>query len=229
MLEQGATIIDVGGMSSRPGAKVIDAKTELIRVGSIIEMIKKDFPEALVSIDTIHSETVRSLYPLGIDLVNDISAGAFDDLMFKTIADLQIPYILMHMAGQPTNMQDAPQYEDVCLEVLDFFISKVGQLRHLGCKDLIIDPGFGFGKTIDHNYKLLKKMHIFSTLGLPILTGISRKSMIYKLLGITAPEALNGTSVLHLVALQQGSRILRVHDVKPAAEVIQLWQQLEIQ
>lgn len=229
MLEQGATFIDVGGMSSRPGAEVIDAATELTRVRPIIEMIKKDFPEALVSIDTIHSETVRALYPLGIDLVNDISAGAFDALMFKTIADLQVPYILMHMAGQPTNMQDAPQYEDVALEVLDFFISKVGQLRSLGCKDLIIDPGFGFGKTIDHNYKLLKKMHIFSTLGLPILTGISRKSMIYKLLGVTAQEALNGTSVLHLIALQQGSKILRVHDVKPAAEVIQLWQQLEIQ
>ncbi len=229
MLEQGAHIIDIGGMSSRPGAEIIDSKEELTRIRPVIEMIKKDFPEALISVDTIHSETIRSLHPLGIDLVNDISAGAFDPKMFETVADLQMPYILMHMAGQPTNMQNAPQYEDVCLAVLDFFIAKVGQLRSLGCKDLIIDPGFGFGKSIAHNYKLLKKMHIFSTLGLPILTGISRKSMIYKLLDITAQEALNGTSVLHLVALQQGSRILRVHDVKPAAEVIRLWQQLEIQ
>lgn len=229
MLKQGASIIDVGGMSSRPGAEVIDAKAELSRVLPVVEMIKQEFPDALVSIDTVYSETVRSLYPLGIDLVNDISAGAFDEDMFQTIADLDLPYILMHMAGRPKSMQEAPKYEDVCLDVLDFFIDKIGQLRKLGCKDLIIDPGFGFGKSIDHNYQLLKKMHIFGTLGLPVLTGISRKSMIYKLLNTTASKALNGTSVLHLVALQQGSKILRVHDVKPAAEVIQLWQQLEIQ
>lgn len=229
MLEQGATIIDVGGMSSRPGAAIIDTQEEYARVRPVVEMIKQDFPEALVSVDTVYSETVRALHPLGIDLVNDISAGSIDKQMFATIAELGIPYILMHMAGKPKNMQDAPKYEDVCLEVLDFFIEKVGQLRKLGCKDLIVDPGFGFGKSIDHNYQLLKKMHIFGTLGLPILTGISRKSMIYKLLNSTASEALNGTCALHMVALQQGSRLLRVHDVKAAAEVIQLWQQLEIQ
>ena len=229
MLEDGASMIDVGGMSSRHGAEVIVGAEESSRGRPIVEMIKRDFPEALVSIDTVYSETVRILYECGIDLVNDISAGRFDTKMFETIAELDLPYILMHMAGNPKTMQNAPEYKDVVLDVLDFFIAKVGQLRELGCKDLIVDPGFGFGKSIKHNYQLLKKMHIFTTLGLPILTGVSRKSMIYKLLDISASEALNGTSVLNLVALQEGSRILRVHDVKPAAQVIQLWQQLEIQ
>lgn len=229
MLDEGATFIDVGGMSSRPGAEIISPEEELQRVQPIVEAIKLRFPDSLVSIDTVYGKTVRALYPVGIDLVNDISAGNLDADILDAVSELGMPYILMHMFGKPENMQDAPQYEDVIQEILDFFIQKIGLLRGKGCKDIIIDPGFGFGKTIDHNFQILKKMHVFSSLGLPVLTGLSRKSMIYKVLNTTPEKALNGTSVLHMIALQQGSKLLRVHDVAPAIEVIKLWQQIEIQ
>lgn len=229
MLDEGATFIDVGGMSSRPGAEIINADEELTRIVPIISEIRKRFPDALISVDTVFGKTVRELVPIGIDLVNDISAGSIDPDIFLAVSTFKIPYVLMHMAGQPKNMQDAPTYEDIVQSVVDFLIEKIGVLRAQGCQDIIVDPGFGFGKTVDHNYQLLKKMHLIGTLGLPVMTGLSRKSMIYKLLGITPEEALNGTSVLHMIALQQGSRLLRVHDVAPAIEVIKLWQQIEIQ
>ena len=227
MLKEGADIIDVGGMSSRPGAPILNPVEEQARIIPVIKEIRRQFPETVISVDTIYSNTVRVVFDLGADIINDISAGSLDNQMFATVAKLQIPYILMHMQGKPMDMQNAPAYDDPVQEILDFFIEKVGQLKALGCKDLIIDPGFGFGKSLAHNYQILKKMHVFSILGLPILAGVSRKSMIYKLLGTSATEALNGTSVLNYEALCQGSKILRVHDVKAAKEVLQLWQQME--
>ena len=227
MLEEGAQIIDIGGMSSRPGAEIISVQEELDRVLPSIEMIMKHYPEAIISIDTIRSAVAKQAVQSGASIINDISAGKFDDQLFQTVADLEVPYILMHMQGKPKDMQENPAYKDIALEVLDFMIAQVGQLRALGVKDICIDPGFGFGKSLDHNYQLLKKMHIFKILELPILAGISRKSMIYKLLNTTPDKALNGTSALHMIALQEGARILRVHDVREAVEVVQLWQQLE--
>ena len=227
MLADGATFIDIGGMSSRPGATLISPDEELSRVMPVVEAIRVHFPDCLISIDTVYGKTVRELAGLGIDLVNDISAGSIDADILSAVADLQIPYILMHMAGQPKVMQEKATYEDVALEVLDFFIEKVGRLREKGCKDIMVDPGYGFGKKLEHNYQLIRNLHIFKVLGLPILTGVSRKSMIWKLLGTSPEEALNGSSVLHLIALQHGSRLLRVHDVAPAMEVIKIWQQTE--
>ena len=227
MLKEGATFIDVGGMSSRPGAEVITVEEELKRVIPTVEAIAVQFPEALVSIDTVNSKVAREAVTAGACMVNDISAGVFDQALYPTVDDLQVPYILMHMQGKPASMQDQPTYTDVVQEVLDFFIQEVGKLRALGVKDLIIDPGFGFGKTVAHNFTLLKKMHVFKMLDLPILAGVSRKSMICKVLKINPIDALNGTTALHLVSLQQGAKMLRVHDVKEAMEVIRLWEQLE--
>jgi len=227
MLEEGAQIIDIGGMSSRPGADLIDVQEELDRVLPAIETIIKHYPDTVISIDTIRSAVAKQAVSSGACIINDISAGKFDDQLFRTVAQLKVPYILMHMQGQPKNMQTNPNYKDIALEVLDFMIEKVGQLRALGVKDICIDPGFGFGKSLEHNYQLLKKMHIFKILELPILCGLSRKSMIYKLLNTTPDKALNGTSALHMVALQEGAKILRVHDVQEAFEVVQLWQTLD--
>ncbi|HKK77304.1 MAG TPA: dihydropteroate synthase [Saprospiraceae bacterium] len=228
MLEAGATFIDVGGMSSRPGAELISPEEELARVGPVVEAIRKRFPACLLSIDTVYGKTIRQLSDLGVDLINDISAGSIDSDIQRAAADLGIPYILMHMAGKPENMQQQTDYEDVVEEILDFFIEQVGSLRAKGCKDIILDPGFGFGKKLEHNYQLLNNLHVFKVLGLPMMTGLSRKSMVWKLLGTSPEEALNGSSILHFIALQQGSRLLRVHDVAPAMEVIKIWQQIEI-
>lgn len=225
MLNEGATIIDVGGMSSRPGAEIIEEAEELQRVLPIIKSILQHFPDTIVSVDTVRAEVARQSIEAGASIVNDISAGRIDENMYATIAELNVPYILMHMAGQPKDMQKSPDYKDVVQEVLDFFIKEVGKLRALGIKDIVLDPGFGFGKTVSHNYELLKNMNVFHILGLPILTGISRKSMICKPLSIQPIDALNGTTALHVIALQQGSKILRVHDVKEAIQTIQLWQQ----
>ena len=225
MITEGVSILDIGGMSSRPGAKIIDEKLELERVIPAIKLLKKHFPESLISVDTIRANVARLSVQEGASIVNDISAGSFDEAMFSTVADLKnVPYILMHMKGDsPETMQKQAIYDDICLEILDFFIKKVGILRGLGVKDIIIDVGFGFGKTIEHNFELLRKMSNFKILEVPILAGISRKSMIWKTLEITPEEALNGTSVLNLIALQQGAKILRVHDVKEAVEVIKLF------
>lgn len=228
LLREGATFIDVGGMSSRPGAAIIDESTELKRVLPVVAAIAKHFPEAIISIDTVRSGVAAESVAAGACLVNDISAGRFDEQMYPTVARLGIPYVLMHMQGTPESMQKEPVYEDVVREVLDFFIREVGKLRVLGISDIILDPGFGFGKTVAHNYRLLGMMHAFAMLEYPLLAGISRKSMICKVLGVGPANALNGTSALHMVALQQGAKILRAHDVREAQEVIQLWQQTSI-
>ena len=228
MLVEGATILDIGGMSSRPGADIISIEEELNRVIPVITAIIKHFPESILSIDTVQSVVAKAAIEAGASIVNDISAGKIDPEMYTTVAQLGVPYILMHMQGKPKDMQQAPSYEEVQLNVLDFLIEELGKLRALGVKDVVIDPGFGFGKSITHNYQLLKEMHIFKIMEVPILAGLSRKSMIYKVLDCTPQEALNGTSVLNLVALQQGAAILRVHDVKEAMETIRLFQYLEV-
>ncbi len=228
MLKEGAAILDIGGMSSRPGAEIISVEEELQRVLPAIKALHEAFPEAILSIDTIRGRVAEEAVGAGAAIVNDISAGAFDESMYPTVARLQVPYILMHMKGSPKTMQDNPDYEDVVQTVLDFFIAEAGKLRALDVHDIVLDPGFGFGKTVTHNYQLLKQMHLFKILDLPLLAGLSRKSMINKVLKTKPEHALNGTTALNMVALQQGAKILRVHDVSPAKEAIQLWQQLEM-
>lgn len=227
LLEQGASIIDIGGMSSRPGAELIEPDEELSRVLPAIRAIHEHLPEAIISIDTIRGKVAREAVAAGAAIINDISAGAFDEDMYPAAAELQVPYLLMHMQGSPKTMQQRPDYEDVVREVLDFFIAETGKLRALGVKDILLDPGFGFGKTVEHNYQLLKQLHVFQILDLPLVAGLSRKSMINKVLGIKPEQALNGTTALNMVSLQQGAKLLRVHDVRPAVETIRLWQQLQ--
>ncbi|MFK7932520.1 MAG: dihydropteroate synthase [Saprospiraceae bacterium] len=225
MLLEGAAIIDIGGMSSRPGAEVVALNEELQRTIPVIQAIIQHFPQTIISIDTVHAKVARAAIAAGASIINDISAGQFDDQMYSTVAELNVPYVLMHMQGTPKTMQMRPNYDDVIQEILDFFIREVGKLRELEVKDIILDVGYGFGKSIRHNYELLANQHLFNILDLPILTGVSRKSMIYKLLGTDAEQALNGTTALHLLALQQGAKILRVHDVKEASEVIKIYEQ----
>ena len=228
MRTEGAVLLDIGGASSRPGAEVVSEAAEIRRVTEAITAILAHFPDTLISTDTWRASVAKAAIEAGAVIVNDISAGRLDPLMYETVAALQVPYILMHMKGTPANMQKQPVYEDVVTEVLDFFIAEIRQLRALGIKDIVLDPGFGFGKTIAHNYTLLKNMQVFSRVtGLPVLAGISRKSMIYKYLGIQPEQALNGTTALHMVALQQGASILRAHDVREAVEVIRLFEALE--
>lgn len=228
MLAEGAAMLDLGGASSRPGAAEVPEQEELARVVPAIESLRKNFPEAVISIDSWRASVAESAVQAGANIVNDISAGRFDPEMYQTVARLGTPYILMHMAGTPRTMQQQPEYEDVVREVLDFFIGEVGKLRALGVKDILLDPGFGFGKTVAHNYQLLKNLHVFGrVLDLPVLAGISRKSMICKPLKIKPEHALNGTTALHIVALQQGAKILRAHDVREAIEVVKLWEILE--
>lgn len=227
MLAEGAQIIDVGGMSSRPGSEVISVEEELERVLPAVRALRRRFPEVVISIDTVHSQVAAEAVAAGASMVNDISAGRFDTDMYRVAAGLGVPYVLMHMQGAPKDMQRQPEYEDVVQEVLDFFIAEAGKLRQAGVTDIILDPGFGFGKTVAHNYQLLRNMHVFKILDYPILAGLSRKSLISKVLGISPAGALNGTTALNMVALQQGAKILRVHDVRPAVETIKLWAQLE--
>lgn len=228
MLTDGATILDIGGASSRPGAATVSVDEELRRVLPVIEGIRARFPACIISIDTWRSEVAHEAVMAGADIVNDISAGQMDEQLWPTVAALQTPYILMHMQGRPENMQQAPHYSNVMTEVLDFFIESVASLRRLGVKDIVLDPGFGFGKTLEHNYTLLRDMRDFQTVtGLPLLAGISRKSMIYKLLNISAADALPATAALHMVALQSGASILRAHDVAEAVQVIRLWEMLQ--
>ncbi|MCH2045586.1 MAG: dihydropteroate synthase [Saprospiraceae bacterium] len=226
MLEEGADILDIGGVSSRPNAAKVGEDEELQRVLPIVEAILKRFPEVLLSIDTFRGRVAKESIAAGAALINDISAGAFDATLLPIVAQLKVPYVLMHMQGTPQTMQNDPKYTSLINDILDFHIQKIAEIRTLGIEDLIIDLGFGFGKTIEDNYELLNKMHLFQILGLPILAGLSRKSMIWKVLGSSPKLALNGTTALNMVALQQGARILRVHDVKPAVETIQLYQQL---
>lgn len=226
MLEEGAKIIDVGGMSSRPGALEVSVNEELERVIPVIKAIRGRFSEAFISIDTVWAKVAQEAVKAGADIVNDISAGSMDEALIPTVGTLNVPYILMHMQGKPQTMQDQPHYEDVATDILDFFIQKIAELRQNDIHDIVLDPGFGFGKTIEHNYTLLKKMSIFQITNLPLLTGISRKSMIYKVLNTTPDKALNGTTALNMIALQNGANILRVHDVREAVEVIDLWEKL---
>lgn len=227
LLNEGARFIDIGGYSSRPGAKEVSPGEEIQRVVPVIEAIVKKFPEAYLSIDTFRAEVARQSILAGAHLINDISGGELDEQMFATVAELDVPYILMHMKGTPQNMQQAPAYEDITLEVVSYFVEKIDQLRKLGVKDLILDPGFGFGKSQVHNYKLLQEMEDLHLFGLPLLVGISRKSMIHKALAITPEQALNGTTVLNTIALLKGAKILRVHDVREAKECIALIAQMQ--
>lgn len=227
MMAQGATIIDVGGASSRPGAPLVETEEEIRRVVPVIAAIKHRYPDAIVSIDTWRGAVAKAAVQAGASIINDISAGNMDPDMFPTVAELNVPYILMHIKGTPENMQQNPDYQDITTEVLDFLIQKTAELRALGVKDIIIDPGFGFGKTVRHNYTLLNRLQeIKSVLQLPLLVGVSRKSMIYRLLDISPENALNGATALHVIALQQGANILRVHDVKEALEVLKLMQEV---
>lgn len=227
MLNQGADLLDVGGMSSRPGAELIDADEELRRVIPVLEALHQTFPEALLSIDTFRGKVARAAVDAGACMINDISAGSLDSSLLPTVVELQVPYVLMHMQGAPKTMQQKPEYKQVVEEVFDFLNERMQNLRAQGLHDIVLDPGFGFGKSLSHNYQLLKNLHIFKLGGAPVLAGISRKSMICKALGVNPGKALNGTTALHMVALQQGANILRVHDVKEAAECIRLYELLE--
>lgn len=229
LLNQGADILDLGGMSTRPGSSEISLDEELKRVVPTVEAIMKEFPEVIISVDTYRSEVAKRSVEAGASIINDISAGVLDEKMFETVAELNVPYILMHMQGNPKNMQQNPHYENVTLEVNEFLSEKIQALKNLGVNDIILDPGFGvgFGKSLHHNYELMDKMDLIGFGEYPILVGISRKSMITQLLNISAKEALNGTSVLNLISLQKGANILRVHDVKEAKEVVQIWEQFQ--
>jgi dihydropteroate synthase len=226
-LQEGATFLDIGGMSSRPGAPVSDAKDEVEKIVPVIKSLKKEFPDAFISIDTVHSAVANAAYQEGAVLVNDISAGAIDPDMFPFLAKTNIPYVLMHLKGIPRNMQDDTNYKYVSLDVLDFLILKYQALKEFGVKDIIIDPGFGFGKDVVQNYELLQNLSIFKILECPLMVGLSRKSMIYKVIEGTPEDALHGTTALHFFALQQGALILRAHDVKPAIDTIRVWKALE--
>ena len=224
MIDDGATIIDVGAYSSRPGAKHISEKEELQRLIPVLELLQKNFLKAIVSVDTFRSVVANQVIKNhGVAIINDISAGEIDNKMAETIALHNIPYIIMHMQGTPQNMQTNPVYKNVTIEVLEYFSKKLDQLKKLGVHDIVIDPGFGFGKTLEHNYQLLNELEQLRLLELPILAGISRKSMIYKLLNCSPDEALNGSTVLNTIALNKGASILRVHDVKEAKQVVDLY------
>lgn len=224
MLTDGAAFLDLGAYSSRPGADDISATEETDRLLPVVEAISNTFPGAVLSIDTFRAKVAEAAVKAGAHIINDISGGMLDTGMFNTVARLQVPFILMHMKGTPQNMAQMAQYDDVFDEVLGYFVSKYQQLKQLGVHDVIIDPGFGFAKKQEHNYILMRRLQEFDILGLPLLAGISRKKMIYGLLGGTAAEALNGTSALNTIALSKGANILRVHDVKEAVEVVKIWE-----
>jgi dihydropteroate synthase len=226
MLSEGATFIDVGAYSSRPGAIHISEAEELARIIPVIQLLIEQFPKILISVDTFRSEVAKICIENGACMINDISAGSMDEHMFSTIAKLQVPYILMHMQGTPENMQNNPTYKNITQDILYYFSKKISELRALGVNDLIADVGFGFGKTTTHNYELLKYLALFKNLEVPLLAGISRKSMLYKPLGIKPEEALNATTAANTIALLNGATILRVHDVKEAVETIKIVNQL---
>lgn len=228
MLTDGATFIDVGGYSSKPNAVAVTVQEEKARTIPVVASIVQHFPEAIVSIDTFRSDVAQLCLDQGAAIVNDISAGLLDPLMLKIIANYQVPYIMMHTKGTPQTMSALAQYDDLVKEILFYFSERIVAARSLGISDLIVDPGFGFAKTIDQNFELLRHLDIFKTLDLPILAGVSRKSMIHKTLQIKPEEALNGTTVLNTLALEKGAAILRVHDVKEAVETIKLWQKVSI-
>lgn len=222
MLIDGADFIDIGAYSSRVGAQNISVEEELSRLLPAIKLLKENFPDIILSVDTFRAEVASKAIDAGAHIINDISGGELDKEMFKIVGELKVPYILMHMKGTPQTMVNLNQYEDLAIDVYTYFFDKVNQLRNLGVNDIILDPGFGFAKNVNQNFSLLKQLEVFYSLELPMLIGLSRKSMIWRTLGIKPEEALNGTSVLNTVALQKGASILRVHDVKEANECIKL-------
>jgi dihydropteroate synthase len=226
MLSQGADIIDIGCTSTRPGAKTSDQKEESTKLTRVLDSILKHFPHTIISADTYHASVAKDTLAAGASMINDISGGSMDEDMFATIAELKVPYILMHMQGTPENMHKNPSYSDVVKELITFFSEKLSQLYSLGLTDVIIDPGFGFGKNIGHNYTLLKDLGLFNFFHCPLLVGVSRKSMVWKYLKTTPEQALNGSTVLHTIALLAGADILRVHDVKEAKECIRILEAL---
>ena len=227
MVHDGAHIIDVGGLSTRPGATEISVEEEIERVVPIIVHIAKQFPHQLISIDTYRSQVAEAAIVAGAHIINDVSAGEMDAAIVTIAAKYKAPYCMMHMQGNPQTMQQNPTYTDVVLEVYDYFVQKIAWARAAGVVDIIIDPGFGFGKTFAHNYELVKKLSVFKQLGYPLLAGVSRKSMLYRLLGITPQEALPATSAINLQLLMNSAKILRVHDVKEAVDIVELYKQLK--
>ena len=229
MINDGADILDIGGYSSRPGATNVSVKEEKSRVLDAIALVRKNFPASVISVDTFRSEIAReAVQGCGADMINDISGYEFDDKMFGTLVDLKVPYILMHMKGEPGIMQHKPHYEDIVSEIITWIGERAVKLQNEGVKDIIIDPGFGFGKTIDHNFELLNRLEDFSIIDLPLLAGLSRKSLIWKTLEISPDDSLTGTSVLNTIALIKGASLLRVHDVKEAVQTIRLVEKLNI-
>jgi len=222
MLEEGADIIDIGAVSTRPGAKEVSKEEELKKIVSVIELLLKNFPKIIISVDTYRADIAKNAIESGAKIINDISGGMFDSKIFETVADLNVPYIMMHIKGTPENMQLNPNYSDIVKEIIFFFSQQIDKLKKIGVNDVIIDPGFGFGKTLENNYELLKKLDNFKIFELPLLVGFSRKSMINKVLNTKPYEALTGTTVLNTIALMNGANILRVHDVKPAVETIKI-------
>ncbi|MDR0228819.1 MAG: dihydropteroate synthase [Flavobacteriaceae bacterium] len=228
MINDGADFIDIGAYSSKPSAEFVTEEEEILRIVPIVEMLQKEFPKMHLSIDTFRAGVAKATVEAGAALINDIAAGFLDDNMLETVGKLQVPYIMMHMRGTPQTMQSMTAYDDLTKEVKLYFSERVAKARAYKINDIIIDPGFGFAKTLEQNYELMNKMELFSSFDLPILVGISRKSMIYKLLENTPQEALNGTTVLNTIALQKGANILRVHDVKEAVETKKIIKQLTI-
>ena len=223
IIDEGASIIDIGAYSSRPNAEHITAEEEMNRLRTGLEIVNRNHPDAIVSVDTFRADVAEQcVEEYGVAIVNDIAAGEMDNRMFETVARLGVPYIMMHMQGTPQNMQQHPHYDNLLKEVFLYFAQKVQQLRDLGMKDIILDPGFGFGKTVEHNYELLAHLEEFRIFELPLLVGVSRKSMIYRLLGNTPQDALNGTTVLDTICLLKGADILRVHDVREAVETVKI-------
>ncbi|MGQ2984737.1 dihydropteroate synthase [Flavobacterium sp.] len=222
MLSEGADFIDIGAYSSKPNAEFVPEQEEQDRIVPIVELVLKHFPDTLISVDTFRAEVAKACVESGAAIVNDISAGMLDDKMLETVGKLNVPYIMMHMRGTPQTMVKLTQYDDIVKEMLFYFAARIAAARSFGINDIIIDPGFGFAKTLEQNYEVLGKMELFQMSGLPLLAGMSRKSMIYKLLGITPQEALNGTTALNTIALMKGANILRVHDVKEAKESIKI-------
>jgi dihydropteroate synthase len=229
MLLQGATFIDIGGQSTRPGSERVSEEDELKRVLPVVETIAKNFPLALISIDSFYSKVAKYAVEAGASLVNDVSAGSIDEKMIETVAALRVPYVLMHMKGNPQIMQQSAVYEDVVVEVFDSLNKNIRKCEEAGIRDIIVDPGFGFGKTIEHNFTMLSRLKEFKALEKPLMVGLSRKSTIYKTLGVPVEESLNGSSVLHTIALMNGAELLRVHDVKEARQAVILYQSVKKQ
>lgn len=228
MLLDGATFIDIGAYSSKPNAEFVSEKEEISRIVPVVDLILKQFPETMLSIDTFRSEVAKATIDIGAAIINDISAGKLDDKMFEVIGKHNVPYIMMHLRGNPQTMQSLTNYDDIVKEMLFYFSERVAEARRFGINDLILDPGFGFAKTTDQNFEVFQKMELFKMLELPLLIGVSRKSMIYKTLDTSIEKALNGTTILNTLALTKGAKILRVHDVKEAMECVTLFNKINL-